>query len=1133
MRLSVILQLGAATIAAFLAQRACAADQPQRDSSIEIQLSEKLNEMGNYLDYSVYLLDGVLKTNPPDADRVKIQKARTLFKMNKVEEGEAIINSIKKESKFFADSRFALGELLFRKKKEKEAAQAFEEYFAVYSKPENLPKDKAGKEQYSRGCMVYLKQLYTNTGDKAGLDRVFKYYDALTDVKKTSKSGEEGAADQAGDEAEGKLMKLQMRVDAAEKMKLDGKDCQKDVDALRKELKDLFWRGGADMIAALAYIEDARCLILLGRQQDAVNLLSENKATFAAFTEPLAKDKQAHWSPEAFAVFFEAKANLDLANAAKKAGKADEALDLYAKALKGFVRHILKFHENARAGQSLSLMNECKSILEKDYGKKIELPKLPNIKGLATESPEVQRAKSLRDDNKFDEAIKILLSEYPKSKSLGETIASDLLYNLVYCCIKAGRTMEANAIANHLVENYETFERAPDTLVMVGEAYKKEKKGEEMVAAFESYLMRYPTHQYAGAIATIIARDAYNEACKIGVEANKMQAGQEKNDKNKKAREMFAGSIPLFARIVNNYAGNPEFSNQAYYFLGKCHSNAEDYAKAGEACLEYCAKETDPAKLSQVADTKFLAGHSYFQEADLHRKNFEKLKKEKETIEAGSDDDLDAATPVAGTAKIEASAATDTSKTDGKAEDKVAETADKDGKKDKSETEKASAEGKEKAKIPQAEDTPEMKLERELGVKYYNLSIQNIEELIKPWEKIAKDASNEKTQKNIQSGDQLLGWVYDGLASLTTEEQQRKGYLQKAQDALRKFNTKYPDSKKVPGSMQRIGTIYAELGDFQSSAKVLDELSQKYPDSEEGKKALMTLARSMHKIGNYQKAIETVNKMFETKTDLTTKNLRWIASNLWQCGKERPKDAAELSYKASQIILDALSKKPVIEDWLTKAEQFEAQNDPKKIEKKLNDRKEQVLCNAGEAAFWAEKYDDGIKLLTDLLSAPKTPYYFKAKFLRADTYAKKKDYQNAISDYGDVGGPGTDKESVRWDAGLRVGKVYLEQNMVSEAKSAFHIIAITPLDQDESESLKKVTKEEQDAQKRFMEDALYYDALCASRLGESDIVKEMSEKYKKYYPDGKYIKKFESLPPADAKKPEAAAPAKAEDKKGK
>lgn len=1055
----------------------------EKETETAIRLSKKLNNLQMF-DYSIDALEQEISKRPKDVDLLYIQKGLTYFLMNKPDDANKIISSIRPISPYYPDSRRILGIEAVKKGKNDLAVQALEDYFKVFLK--NPPATKTGEKEFLY-AIEYLKHAYTMLGRSRDVERVVKYREALQKEK--------------GDKRETSLLTYQAKLDSVEKLIADGgSGWNITANSVLPPLSELIWE--QDLIAALAYIEKARAYFFLGRFDDALKEIEDknSKALIDAFDEGYEKEKMFYNAPSVHARFWHGKI---LLGKAKKAVNKDEQIALYKKAIHDFYKIISDYEAFPRADDAISAFNEIEEALRK-LGKIVKLP--PEFKQKLAGAPSfsIKKADQFFADNQYDKAIPLYLEAFHKSRRAKGS--SGILSRLAYSFVKTGQTLEAMAVAGYLADNFQKSSKTPLALLQVGEFLwneaNKHGKGDPLyynkiddaLSVYEDYLRNCPTDQYADEISARVAKVSYDLASSLAEEANKLpQGSKEKIEKNKEARDAFRKAIPHYQRIIDNYAPT-DFGINSFYYLAWCHTNTKEYLKGAELFLIFCDKEInreDKAKkdLTKLADSKFRAAENYFQHAVSLEKESKNLREEAGKMSA--------------------------SKLSGQPEPKE-EKSEKEKEIKQNAGEKKSGKETEKENLhPEQLIVKAENLEKE-ALLYHNKSITHINELIGEWRKpgglIAQDNSN-KTLKTLENAYSLLGWALNGT-----------GEKQKACEAFADFLKRYPQSEKIPSSMLQMGMIYLDLENYNSAAQVLETLAGKYPETKEGKNALASLGRSMYEIKKYDKAIEAFQKIFKQNIDLSISVLKWAAKNLVDCDGKHPKEGAALSSTACSVLFEKL-KKPVIADWVGKQMAKELVDNSEKLKETLNILREQLSFDAANAAFWGGEYEKAINYLNELLQNKKTPYYFDGRFLRAKVYSALKQYDNARGDYSDVSIGALQlkppKESLYFKSQCMIGDSYIEEENYSRALGAFNIIAMTSLDEKHDEGVVQgrtvqTGEEEMKAQREWIEYAIYKAAYCLAKLDRKKERDAMVEKYLKYFKSGRFCEDIAKLPPPQA-----------------
>ncbi len=1040
----------------FTGMEGLSADNP--DVKTAIALSKKLNELKMF-DYSLYLLEKTMQENPSEADVIKIQIGLTQFTNGKIDDGEKTINSIASSSPYYPDSRRVMGIEAIKRAKLDIGITALEGYFKV--KLADPPKDEDGKNDFIE-ALNYLLYCYKEKGQATEAAKVVKYREALAEKDETTQSP-------FGDR-EGMLLSIQTKLDTAEKLKEDGKTGWQPLanDAF-KPLEELLW-AGIDSIAALSYVEKTRALYILERYSDALQILTGEKtaAIINGFDEGYKKERIESQAPSVLATFIEGR--IYQAQAAK-ASSDEEKIKLNGKAVQKFYSILLKHEKFPKYEEVISGFSDCREKLEK-LGKKITIPEAVLKKLSRVVSFKKKEADRLYQDGKFAQAIPPYLEEIKKSRTGAQ--ASENISILAYCYVKTDQALEAMALASYLGDYFPRYEKTPATLLQTGEYLWKKNEISEAMVLYRHYLKTCPTDQYAGAISARVAKYFYDKAADLAKQAKTLPIGQERASKNNEARQAFVDAIPYYKNIIGNFQ-HTEYGTSSFYLLGWCYFNSRQYFEAAQSFLDFCARESkapkDKIQLGDIADAKLRTAEAYFQFADSKEKEAKALKEKALMLEAVQ-------LPVR------------TEKEKG-----IPEILDDDTNKPAPAAEKEMTAEDAKKKVQELEAD---------SIKYYKETLKQCEEFVQMTSKggILDSDISKKTTSAKESISALTGWAYDGLNE-----------KEKAVEYFKKFISAYPQGKQTPVSMSRLGVLYGEINKFEDAAKILEELSVKFPDSKEGKQAVPTLAKSMYEIKKYEKSIEVFRKMLDQKAEISISDLRWVAENLSDCGGTHPKTGAETALMASQILLNKIEK-PELTDWIGKVKAAEIAAKPNEQKNIIGIIKEKLLFDSAAAAYWSGIHQDAVNYLDALLKNDKTPYFYQAKFSRGLAYRALKNYKNALSDYSDItmAAMGAKKNSVYFKAQCMIGDTYIDQNEFKNALGAFNMLAITDIDSwSGDDRVKELPIEERAGQMEWIEYAVYKAAICYAKLGSKDEKQKLLEKYKKYFPKGKFKEEIDKL----------------------
>jgi TolA-binding protein len=1086
--------------------------QAQEDVGSSILLSEKLNELGMY-DLSFYLIDQEIAKYPQDKDKLQVQKASIWFAKGKIDEGEKILNTISSSSPAYPFSRLILGIKFVNQGANDKAAKVLEEYFTYKKAHKPDPSNQAEVKEFQK-AVAYLRHAYIQLGDSDSAT------EAIGRMSWLQGSGS------AGNENETILLSAQTKLDTAENMiELKEKGWETKVNSVLKPLAGLYWTG-ATYLTAMAAIERARALCLLGRYDAGLKDLKKYNSLIKGFDSEFKKQGIHYQAPSGKARLWKGYIYIGLA---EKSKSPKLKLGFYKKAAGNFIGIFKNYDTNKfpYSDKAVSGFNQVKAGIE-SLGKKLVLPRGVHLPGGKVNR---KQADEMYNKKEYKKAVPLYLDLLRNPTLRYSSAAPDLLYRTIDSLTKTNRHLEALCLAGYLGETFPNDTKyTPLTMLQVGERfwkkYKSAKKGSpEQIDALENamyiytiYLKSCPTHELAPDIAIRMAQVTFDRANDIARQVKTMPSLAEKLKKSEEAKKAFAQAIPMYSYIVENY-GNSKRGKTSAYLLAICETAAKNYKRGAELFLKYVELERNWKKKSEqemwrIGDAKLRASQNYFDLASALEKDVKALKKKSKKAPSAK----------------EVGRAKEVGTTSEENKEKI-EVADKNA------TPKE-VEVKETEKIQEDPEAVIARIEKpvtsedylaladakkQLAQNYYKLAITNLDELIKwlqPGALVAADHSSKAAQKIPKIKERaysLIGWAYDGADDVNN-----------AITSFDQFIAAFPNSKLIPKSMLRLGMLYLQKEETTKAADVLDKLSDRFP--EEGKKALPKLARALYETEKYDKSIETVTKIFnDKKSSVAISQLRWIAKNLQDCEGRHPKEGAELSLRASEILLEEL-KKPLLSDWLGKAKAKELQGKNEEIAKALNNIKEQIFMNAGSAAYYAGKYKDTVDYLSRLLENTKTPYFWKAHFLRAEAYIRLKKFQKAITDdFAEMSmtylSMKQQKQFIYYKIQSKIGDCYVAMNEYGKAAASYNNVTLSLMssgvdetDKDEISDVAekaKLTADEKVEEKKWLEYAVFMDACCQNKLGNEKEVQYLIDLYRKNFVQGRYSSQLSSLPSPD------------------
>ncbi len=315
--------------------------------------------------------------------------------------------------------------------------------------------------------------------------------------------------------------------------------------------------------------------------------------------------------------------------------------------------------------------------------------------------------------------------------------------------------------------------------------------------------------------------------------------------------------------------------------------------------------------------------------------------------------------------------------------------------------------------------------------------------------------------------------------------------LRLAEQALGAYLKEYPDGRRAPGSMVRLGSIRLELGRYDEAAAVFGDLATKYPGSDEAKTAQFTIGRAFAETGQADKAAAAFKKALAQPANLSLVNLLFIMDKL-------AKKSPETAYAAAMEVL----------------KRGENQSSPDQALASRKNVRESAMVLAARAALDTGNPDEAIRLAA-LLEAEneKTAQYHEIRFIRADAYRKK-----------------TPPDNEKARAAL-VEVVAADPKPEMECRARLQIAAI---DVEMGEKLRALGNYRQILAYDFstpgihaaLETAAAEGARLSAALGDASGLEKTVKAYRELAPKGSLLRELENLKPADkpATVPDAKGP---------
>jgi TolA-binding protein len=369
-------------------------------------------------------------------------------------------------------------------------------------------------------------------------------------------------------------------------------------------------------------------------------------------------------------------------------------------------------------------------------------------------------------------------------------------------------------------------------------------------------------------------------------------------------------------------------------------------------------------------------------------------------------------------------------------------------------------------------------------------------------------ASDPKTAKNAESAALLAAWASDAAGDKT-----------KAIEKFKAVIKNYPKSEKIPSCMARLGSVYYETGDSAASTQILQELNAKYPASEEAKNAMFNLGKNLYESENYEKAFTAFKGMFSQKVSLPVSSLRWMAETLPSTPGGNSAEGAKLALEASAALMKKIES-PDLAEWIGKDRAAALAANPAEKKKTISQLAQKTFLDAGAAANAAGDSKKAVSYLDKVLENKDTPYYFKAKFARADAWLKTGDAEKARGDWSDIAfaAAAARKDSLSSKAKCLLADSYMSDGNYTKALASLRLIA-KGLEMESSGAAPPLAATEKDdgaralereAEKEWVEYAVYKAFVCAGKTGDTALAAQLAGLYKKCFPKGTWLKDIQT-----------------------
>lgn len=497
----------------------------------EFEFARALIPLG-FPDYADKVVQQVLRLRPDLKDRATIIQAEILVSKRKFSEAEELVKAMDPASPKAQAISLAIGKGYYLIGEQDKARAIFEAFFKQYEG--RLPTD-ADLLVFYRDSAYQFAQMLEQAGDLAGAVRA---YDKYLQTKPDPNVARALMAKQA---------------EAYVKLAGDttGPDREKYLAQAEKMSSDLQW-GGLDIWFGQSLITVAHAHLLRGRRADAQKFLNQNLDILKEIDEFIrTHEMPMSLSPMAGARFLLGELYQKDAEAAATAGKGDEAVKAYAKAITEFINVFAQYSDSDWGPKAGLRAQEVKKILEEQYGKQVKWQMDQKAVAQVSEAS-FRLADNLFRQKKYPEAVaeyQKILQQYPEGEASQRALA-----NVLDSYIQMNDLLMIKATAEYLGERFGGKEIPAMAFLAAGKTYFDRKEERMYTYFYETYLKYFPQHDRAAAILFTLA-------------GLRKTAGDE------------AGAAAYYERIVDNYPKDQYYpkalSAMAWgYFIGSNYAGA-------------------------------------------------------------------------------------------------------------------------------------------------------------------------------------------------------------------------------------------------------------------------------------------------------------------------------------------------------------------------------------------------------------------------------------------------------------------------------------------------------------------------------------------------------------------------------
>lgn len=500
----------------------------------EFEFASKLVDNG-FPDFANKLMEAIVRRYPDQAGRAKIINAEAFIAARKFADAEALVKQMPAGDPKADAIQLAIANGYYRIGEIDRSRQIYQDFFNRFQQPPDDP----DLLKFYRDAAYRFSQMLRLSGDFRGaanaIGRVLASNPA-TEVARSMK------AEQA-----------QLLVDAA--AKASGDDRNNLLNQAEGICKDIQW-GGADLWFGQSIVTLANIELLRGNRELAEKMLTVQYADILQEIGALIKEQKVSnaLNPLAGSRFLLGEMyQHDADQALQDPARRDEAIALYAKALKEFYNVFVKYGDSDRGPEAGVRANAVKAQLE-SLGKtvKIDLGEGQAEQAAATQ---FRLADNLYRQREYPGAI----TEYLRAlNAYPETAASiRSLGFLIQAYLETSDTLAARAVAGYTAERFAGKPDAANAILSAAATANNKKDDTLATELYELYLKYFPKHERAGTILFYLG-------------GQRSKAGDTE------------GANYYFQRIVDNYP-NDQYYPQALRVLASSALSLGNYDQAAAA----------------------------------------------------------------------------------------------------------------------------------------------------------------------------------------------------------------------------------------------------------------------------------------------------------------------------------------------------------------------------------------------------------------------------------------------------------------------------------------------------------------------------------------------------------------------